>query len=230
MSTFGADIFLRLALPIRSGSAVISKQDPKDKEFFVQNWVESVLEGPYLIERQGRNSHPDYVLWQGDQAEGLEVKSLENLRAGERDPALAPCRTDVDFNSCIPCGRVRVGERILRCYYAFVLYERVNDKMMKAIALAMVDGNFLNRDFDLAVSHRNISKGGFGSYGDAFVRTRKMYRFPNPLTHPDLRYRTIFVTEEMLQSHEDLGLKIMRPIVKRDKRRRKYSFQVYELK
>lgn len=171
------------------------------------------------------------MIKKGSIAEGLEAKSLENRNTGCRDIQIAPCRTDVDFNSCVPCGKVRVRGQALRCYYAFVLYEKIPREVLKVrgIALALVDGNFLNRDFDLAVSHVNTSEGGFGSYGDAFVRTRKMYRFPNPLTYSAFRYRTVFVTEDTFKHPADLGLKCIDSVVKTVKDGRSYRFQVYEL-
>jgi len=126
---------------------------------------------------------------------------------------------------------VKVGDNVLRCYYAFVLYEKIPRSALKVkgVALALVDGNFLNRDFDLAVSHENTSEGGFGSYGDAFIRTRKMYRFPNPLTFSAFRYRTVFVTEDILSHPENIGLKSTEPVTKTGKDGRSYRFQVYEL-
>lgn len=230
-TTLGPDIFRWLAQPIQAGRAVMTRREPQDKEFFVQDWIEKTLQSRYKVLRQGRNAHPDYVLQKGSVVEGLEVKSLENVRTGQRDPAVAPCRTDVDFNSCVPCGRVRVRGEVLRCYYAFVLYDRFqNDALkVKGIAFALVDGNFLNRDFDLAIAHVNTSEGGFGSYGDAFVRTRKMYRFPNPLTFPALRYRTVLVTEGVLERPGDIGLKCTEPLTKTDRDGQMHTFQVYEL-
>jgi hypothetical protein len=85
----------------------------------------------------------------------------------------------------------------LRSYYLFVLYEPYDALHLQGIALVLADGDFLNNDLELAEGHRNISEEGFGSYGDAFIRTRKMYRFPNPLTDPDFRYRTVFVTQDV---------------------------------
>jgi hypothetical protein len=140
--------------------------------------------------------------------EGFELKSLANTRPG-RDPAVAPCRTDVDFNSHIPCGyfarkpnhRLPAGLVIedgtkIRAHYLFMLYEGVAELEVEGIAMVLTDGDFLNCDFELAESHENISQSGFGSYGDAWVRHRKMYRFPNPLTEPDFRYQNVFVTKE----------------------------------
>jgi hypothetical protein len=115
----------------------------------------------------------------------------------------------VDFNSSIPCGRfikksfhnlpkeVSIeNDSILPCYYLFVLYEPLDTLQVQGIALVLADGDYLNSDLKLAESHRNVSEAGFGSYGDAFIRTRKMYRFPNPLADPDFRYRTVLITSD----------------------------------
>lgn len=232
MISLGPGVFVYLARAIQAGRAIMTRESPNDKEFFVQNWVESVLTSAYTLEQRPRNAHPDYVVKQGTQAECLEVKSLENVPAGRRDPSTAPCRTDVDFNSCIPCGKVKVSNEVLRCYYVFVLYEKVeqdNPLTLKAVAMTLVDGNFLNRDIELSLGHRNTSESGFGSYGDAFIRTRKMYRFPNPLTYPAFRYRTVFVTEDVFPNAGDLGLKVKELVTKVGRDGREYRFTVYEL-
>lgn len=180
-----------------------------DKEFFVQDWFEALLSSSgYAYQAQGRNSTPDYLVKHLNTAEGYEVKSLANVRT-DRNPAHAPCRTDVDFNSSIPCGyfvkkrthRLPEGIAIpdgttLRKYYLFVLYEPLDAIRLQGIAFVLADGNYLNNDLALAEGHRNVSEGKFGSYGDAFVRVRQMYRFPNPLTEPDFRYRMAFVTQD----------------------------------
>lgn len=228
--TFGPDLFIALSKPIAEGRARMTRRSSSDKEYFVQDWIESQLEGKYQLTKQGRNSHPDYILSAGDQAEGLEVKSLENRGVG-RDPSAAPCRNDVDFNSSVPCGLIKLKDKKIRCYYAFVLYESdpASDLHVNGIAIALVDGNFLNRDFDLSAGHRNISKGGFGSYGDAFIRTRKMYRFPNPLTIPQFRYKNVFVTEITCPSPDKFGLRSIDPVEKTDKAGHSYLFNVYTL-
>lgn len=227
---FGPGLFVKLSRPIAEGRARMTRRSSSDKEYFAQDWVETQLEGKYKILRQGRNSHPDYILSLGEHVKGLEVKSLENQRRG-RDPSVAPCRTDVDFNSYVPCGLIKFKDKKLHCYYAFILYESdTNSELhVNGIAIAVVDGDFLNRDFELSVAHRNISERGFGSYGDAFIRTRKMYRFPNPLTYPEFRYKNVFVTETTLRFPSKSGLKPLNPVPKIDKAGRTYTFNVYTL-
>jgi hypothetical protein len=181
-----------------------------DKEYFLQDWFEEQLaRAGYDLKAQGRNSTPDYLVTRSGSVEGYELKALANTKPGRRDPDYAPCRTDVDFNSSIPCGRfikkrthnlpkgvsIENGS-ILPSYYLFVLYEPLDTLQVQGIALVLADGDYLNSDLNLAESHRNVSETGFGSYGDAFVRARKMYRFPNPLADPDFRYRTVLITPD----------------------------------
>ncbi|MCI0397147.1 MAG: hypothetical protein L0322_19705 [Chloroflexi bacterium] len=196
------------------------RRSPVDKEFFLQDWfVEQLLGAGYALRAQGRNSTPDYLVARRQVIEGYELKALANVRSG-RDPRYPPCRTDVDFNSRIPCGRLVkkpnhllpdglavTDNSILRCYYLFTLYEPVDDLHVQGVAFVLVDGDYLNNDLELAEGHLNISERNFGSYGDAFVRIRKMYRFPNPLTEPDFRYRTVFVTQDAaLDQNDELRL------------------------
>jgi hypothetical protein len=119
----------------------------------------------------------------------------------------------------------------LACRYLFVLYEKAPADPLGVLGIAMVlaDGNFLNRDFELAEGHKNVSAGGFGSYGDAFVRTRKMCRFPNPLTLQAFRYRTVLVTEERLDDPKGIGLRLAGSVTKRTVKGQDFPFQVYEL-
>jgi hypothetical protein len=103
----------------------------------------------------------------------------------------------------MPSGVNVANGMALRSYYLFMLYEHLEPLaklQVRGISTVLTDGDFLNNDLELAESHANISQAGFGSYGDAFIRTRKMYRFPNPLTEPDFRYRVLLVTQDDLIS------------------------------
>src|SRR3989338_9338070 len=228
---FIVNIFLPLAKPVAAKKAKMKRRRSTDKEYLVQDWIEEQLQRHFKVHRQGRNSHPDYILTTGSISQGLEVKSLECRQKDTKNLETIPCRTDVDFNSCIPCGLIEFKERKIKCYYAFILYESCAESPLHVdgIAITLVDGNFLNRDFELAVGHLNISKGGFGSYGDAFIRTRKMYRFPNPLTHPQFKYKNILVTEFQLESPSKLGLKELPVVQKTDKAGKVWPFNVYTL-
>jgi len=49
-------------------------------------------------------------------------------------------------------------------------------------SLCIAHGDLINADHDMAAAHVNEGIEGFGSYGDGFIRDRKMYRFPQPFT------------------------------------------------
>jgi len=220
----------------------MTRRSRSDKEYFLQDWFEDLLaDSGYTLQVQGRNSTPDYLVMRNQVVEGYELKSLMNVRP-DRDPSHPPCRTDVDFNSSIPCGRfvkkrshrLPEGAEIadgdtLRSYYLFVLYEELDVLHVEGIALVLVDGDYLNNDLGLAEGHRNVSEGGFGSYGDAFIRTRKMYRFPNPLADPDFRYRTVFITQDAgLERGSKLCLRAtkQKTEVKTGTMRRFYAYEI----
>lgn len=229
--TFGPDMFVQLGTPIVNGNARMVRKDANDKEFFFQNWIEQQLQpAGYTVEVQGRNTHPDFRIVKGGKSEGLEAKSLGNKSHGNRTKT--PCRTDVDFNSAIPCGQVHLQGQMIRCYYVFMLYEKVPGDPLKldGVALALLDGDFLNADLTLAQGHKNTSQGGFGSYGDGFIRTRKMYRFPNPLTHPDLMFKAVLVTQDKLKNPGAVGLKLSNTLQKTEVGGTARTFYVYEIK
>lgn len=122
---------------------------------------------------------------------GVECKSLAASAGFIETGSGMPCRTTIDFNSTVPCGQenykgkfqryATLKGRPIRTFYALGLYGEVEDES-HVISFLLVDGNYINRDFKLHQEHRNISRGGFGSYGDGRIRERKMYIFPNPLT------------------------------------------------
>jgi len=43
----------------------------------------------------------------------------------------------------------------------------------------------INADHELADEHLNVAVHGFGSFADGFIRNRKMYVFPHPITIDD---------------------------------------------
>lgn len=110
---------------------------------------------------------------------GIEVKKLI-----QKDNGKDPRGMTIDYNSCLPCGKafVRVGEetRIIPCYYLFAL---LNPTSTKIVSLILLDGDFLNYDFELykEAKYANTSEYNHGPYGEGSVRHRRMYTYPNPL-------------------------------------------------
>lgn len=110
---------------------------------------------------------------------GIEVKTSKS-KSG-----------DINFNSTPPCGKVVVDvngeEKIIPCYYFFVqltpLEEDEEDNMFEIGTMMLVDGDFINSDFDLYLEATGVREKriDLGSYGDGMDRQRPMFVFPNPL-------------------------------------------------
>lgn len=117
-----------------------------------------------------------------DRIMGLEVKKLERTKGGPVARA-----SGLDYNTTPPCGRMRIYDKAgstvdIRGFYAFVCLESVEEQLV-VTALAVVDGDLLNSDFDyyLSIVGQREKEIGLGSYGDGADRTRPMLIFGNPL-------------------------------------------------
>jgi hypothetical protein len=183
--------------------------------------------------------HSDLVIEEGSVRLGVECKSLEASPNFISTGNGVPCRTTIDFNSTVPCGQENFKGKFqpyrelrgkpLRTFYALALYGEVGGEN-KVLSFILADGNYLNRDYKLHQEHKNISRPGFGSYGDGQIRERKMYIFPNPLTDDDLKGTISLVSEnsKLIQDFPDL-VPVMTKI-KRSSSGTKYPFYVYRLK
>jgi hypothetical protein len=145
-----------------------------DKEYFPQDWFEERVSTLGLtLHQQGRNSYPDF--WVGDAAqppcEGYEIKSLAFANG-------RPARKDYDSNSTIPSGS-KDGRDL---FLVFFLYTGAGVSPRPVHSLCIAHGDLINADHEVAAAHVNDGIEGFGSYGDGFIRDRKMYRFPQPFT------------------------------------------------
>ncbi len=168
--THSIKIFLAASQAVRQRVDMVP-QSGGDKEYFAQNWFIDRLESiglPY--DQQGRNSYPDF--WIGDEThepvEGYEVKSLSFTRG-------KPARKDFDSNSTIPSGRRHDRDVFL----VFLLYTGHRRELRTVHSLNIAHTDVINADHALAESHANEAIHGFGSYGDGFIRNRKMYVFPH---------------------------------------------------
>ncbi len=213
----------------RSARAGVARMDvPTIKPLFDAALWQSLLE------------HPDLVVEQSGTFLGVECKSLQASAQFVQSGEGTPCRTTIDFNSTVPCGREKFKGKFeayahlkahpIVTFYALGLYGNI-DGEDRVLSFLMVDGNYINRDFELHTTHRNVSRGGFGSYGDGKIRERKMYIFPNPLTDEDLRGSVSLVVE---QDCGDLfkvypQLKRVMNRVKTTPAGERYSFCVYQL-
>jgi hypothetical protein len=100
-----------------------------------------------------------------------------HAQAAEQGRAGKPARKDIDFNSTIPSGRKDNNDTFL----VFFLYTGTGlaDRVVHTLSLA--HGDPINADHDVADRHTNIAIKEFGSYGDGFIRNRKVYVFPHPV-------------------------------------------------
>lgn len=198
VATHSVEIFLAACQAIDLGIELVPR-GRLDKEHFAQDWFTERLAALGLPYRQqGRNSYPDF--WVGDETrppiEGYEVKSL--AFAGQR-----PARKDYDSNSTIPSGR-REGRDV---FLTFILYQGSGPSLRTAHSLAIAHTDLVNSDHEVAEAHFNEAIHGFGSYGDGFIRNRKMYVFPHPFTLDPtaLGRRRLIVPAEWELRHKRLG-------------------------
>jgi len=183
--------------------------------------------------------HPDLVVEREGVQLGVECKSLEASPEFVESGRGVPCRTTIDFNSTVPCGQehykgkfqryVALKGQPLRIFYALGLYGEVEDEN-RVLSFLLVDGNYINRDYRLHEEHRNVSRGGFGSYGDGRIRERKMYVFPNPLTDKDLLGSVSLIAEKKNLTTGFPQLSLAMTLVKRTPAGVEYPFYVYKLR
>jgi hypothetical protein len=150
----------------------MTPRSANDKEYFAQDWFTDRLKAlglPYV--QQGRNSYPDFLVGREDATEGFEIKSLAFARG-------KPARKDIDFNSTIPSG-LKEGRHV---FLVFFLYTGTGSSKRTVHSLSIAHGDLINCDHALADEHLNVAIHKFGSFADGFIRNRKMYVFPHPMT------------------------------------------------
>ncbi len=172
-NTHCTDLFVAAAAAAAGGVAM-TPRSPNDKEYFPQDWLIDRLNAIGLpFDQQGRNSYPDF--WVGSRqrqpVEGYEVKSLSFSKG-------KPARKDYDSNSTIPSGR-KEGKDI---FLVFFLYTGKGAQPRPVHSLCIAHTDFINCDHAVADGHVNVAIHEFGSYADGFIRNRKMYVFPHPLS------------------------------------------------
>ena len=143
-----------------------------DKEYFAQDWFVQRLEALGLPHVQhGRNSYPDFWVGQDRDREGYEIKSLAFVKG-------RPARKDIDFNSTIPSGCKQNSP----VFIVFFLYTGSGGGDRTVHSMSVAHGDLINADHGLADEHLNVAIHNFGSFADGFIRNRKMYVFPHPIS------------------------------------------------
>lgn len=157
----GRSILLRVMENFSANrNAYLASTSAGDKEYLAQNWIEERLkECTSSFATSGRNSYPDF--WAEDI--GFESKSLSIVKG-------RPARSDLDFNSTLPTG-TKDGKEV---YVVTLFYDK---QSRKVDTICLTHGSFFNDSVEIP----DIEKGirGFGTYGDGYVRIRKMYVFPH---------------------------------------------------
>jgi len=145
---------------------------------------------------------------------GLEIKKLVQKPNGSDSRGMT-----IDYNSCLPCGStvIKIGPEalIIPCYYLFALLDASSKKI---VTLIMLDGDFLNYDFELhkESKYSNFTEYNHGPYGEGSIRHRKMYTYPNPLNAKitDFHLRKIFIAKkielEKIKEDKNISEKIVR--------------------
>ena len=195
-----------------------TQDDPFDEH--LAGSVLAGLKGITCIQAPGPLITPDMVLHRSDgpidraddpkQIVGIEVKKLERTPQGS-----VARRSGVDFNTTPPCGRIRVYDveenpHDVRGFYLFVCLESHGSNESILTALALVDGNVLNEDFNLylSITGERTKRVGLGTYADGADRIRPMLIFSNPLGIPQLDRTATLVhgDHDLSKSYGELAL------------------------
>ena len=155
------------------------QDDPFDSWIGLE--IQKALPAHFEIHHSGSLTTPDIII--RDKTDGttvgLEIKKLIQKSNGSDSRGLT-----IDYNSCLPCGstmiKVGVDTIIIPCFYLFALLDITSKNI---VTLILIDGDFLNYDFDLhrESKYSNYTEYNHGPYGEGSVRHRKMYTYPNPL-------------------------------------------------
>lgn len=169
-----------IPVKLRSASVVGTVQDdPFD--CWIEDEIKKTTFHKFEVFHSGQLTTPDLVI--RDKKTGLII-GLEIKKLIQNDQGKDPRGMTIDYNSCLPCGQtiVKVGGEtsIVPCYYLFALLSPKSDRI---ITLIILDGDFINYDFELhkAAKYSNFTEYNHGPYGEGSVRHRKMYTYPNPL-------------------------------------------------
>lgn len=181
-------VFIALTSKMENGGLPVSlrplsttgtvQDDPFDQ------WFGELLEEflpEFEVTHSGPLTTPDIIVRDRVSREviGIEVKKIDADENGKDSRGLT-----LDYNSCIPCGQMQIKisgkESRIKTFYYFGLLSFDKNYL---ISSTLIDGDFLNYDFDLHLQGKylNTSQYGHGPYGEGSVRGRAMYNYPNPM-------------------------------------------------
>lgn len=193
------------------------QDDPFD--CWVELQLKRVLPDGFEVFHAGKLTTPDLIILdrETNTIVGLEIKKLIQRHDGNDPRGLT-----MDYNSCLPCGHamVKVGRDtvIVPCYYVFAL---LNPDSSRIITLIVMDGDFLNYDFDLhrEAKYSNFTEYHHGPYGEGSVRHRKMYTYPNPLNSglKCFAFRQLMVLKKSFVDNTEFSRHVNGEIIRTDK-------------
>ena len=155
------------------------QDDPFDT--WIEAEIRKALPSNFEVFHSGSLTTPDIIIRdkQNGTIVGLEIKKLIQKSNGSDSRGLT-----IDYNSSLPCGStlIKVGAEtiVIPCFYLFALLDLSS---LNIVTLILMDGDFLNYDFDLhkEAKYSNYTEYNHGPYGEGSIRHRKMYTYPNPL-------------------------------------------------
>lgn len=169
----------KIPIKLRPLSTTGTVQDDPFDQWFCELIANKIPE--FEVIHSGALTTPDVIIRDRTTREiiGIEVKKVDSDHNGKDSRGLT-----LDYNSCIPCGQMKIiiggKESKIKTFYFFGL---VSQDQTHLISSVLMDGDFLNYDFDLHIQgkYANTSQYGHGPYGEGSVRGRAMYNYPNPL-------------------------------------------------
>jgi len=186
-----------IPIELRHRSVVGTVQDdPFDT--WIEIEIKKSLPPNFEVFHSGSLTTPDIII--RDKMDGtmvgLEIKKLIQKSNGSDSRGLT-----IDYNSSLPCcsTMIRVGAEtvVIPCFYLFALLDLSS---LNIITLILLDGDFINYDFDLhkEAKYSNYTEYNHGPYGEGSIRHRKMYTYPNPLNSKirDFHMRQIIVAKK----------------------------------
>jgi len=155
------------------------QDDPFDT--WIEAEIRKALPSNFEVFHSGSLTTPDIIIRdkQNGTIVGLEIKKLIQKSNGSDSRGLT-----IDYNSSLPCGStlIKVGAEtiVIPCFYLFALLDLSS---LNIVTLILMDGDFLNYDFDLhkEAKYSNYTEYNHGPYGEGSIRHRKMYTYSNPL-------------------------------------------------
>lgn len=169
----------KLPVALRPLSTVGTVQDDPFDEWFGETLAKLLPE--FEVIHSGPLTTPDIIVRDRSTREiiGIEVKKIDVNEMGKDSRGLT-----LDYNSCIPCGQmqIKIGKQVSRIK-TFYFFGLLSFDKTHLISSCLMDGDFLNYDFDLHIQGKylNTSQYGHGPYGEGSVRGRAMYNYPNPM-------------------------------------------------